>query len=69
MSKLKTLEIVCTGRRYDHYLKQMVPFTKTTTVEVTGSRLSIRRAEDKTVSAFITDHNLGSAGLKSKLIE
>jgi hypothetical protein len=65
---IQTLEITVIGQKYIHPIGfKEVKMVRTE--KITGSRLSIRKAESKAVSDFFAEHKLGSCGLSSKIIK
>lgn len=63
----KKLEIIVTGRRYVHPVG-FIPITEKTLVTVTGSQLSIRKAESEAVNKFLDKTKTGSCGLQSRIL-
>lgn len=63
----KKLEIIVTGRKYVHPLGRM-PITEKSLVTVTGSQLSVRKAESEAVTSFFNKHKTGSCGLQSRIL-
>jgi hypothetical protein len=63
--KLKTLTIEIIGKSVVLFV--VIPRKKIYTVDVTGSRLSIRRAEAKCINDFMNEFKTGSCSVKSTL--
>lgn len=66
MEKKKKLIVEITGKQVVLFV--CIPRKKVYEVEVTGSRLSIRRAEAKCINDFMSEYNTGSCGVKSTLM-
>lgn len=63
--KTKTLHLTITGKSVVLFV--VIPRIKIYEVEVTGSRLSIRRAEAKCINDFMTEFKTGSCTVASVL--
>lgn len=64
---MKKLTITCTGVKIGFLGIGREPIKEVSTFYVTGSRLSVKKAEDNAVSNFMKKYNLGSAGVSSYL--
>lgn len=65
----KTLIVTLTGKHLDKFRMTVTPVTREKEYRVTGSRLSIRRAEAIAVNEFCKEFNLCcGCGLTSKIL-
>lgn len=66
--KSKYAEITCTGKIFN-IVTGFIPVREIYKVKVTGSNLSIRRAIDSSVSAFMKEYDLGACGAKHEMLK